>query len=152
MWYRCASKMLSLWIWHLHRQKGIYRIETAYEVDRKTKFRYYLRIFFDLTVSCVVIYENVIYEKKVNSKINLFAFQVMLAESLFNQFFHENVNLLLMGLSSQLNYLYLWNILTILYNFWRNDSDVSTILTMEKRIPNASQIANLQCFFVCSKR
>ena len=60
------------------------QLKTAYEIDRKSKFRYYLRIFFDLMDSCVVN-AHVIYKKKINSKVNLFKFKVMLAESLIKK-------------------------------------------------------------------
>ena len=61
------------------------QLKTAYEIDRKSKFRYYLRIFFDLMDSCVVN-AHVIYKMKINSEVNLFKFKVMLAESLINGF------------------------------------------------------------------
>ena len=60
------------------------KLKTSHEIDRKSRYRHYLRIFFDLMDS-VVVNAHVIYKKKVNSKINLLNFKIILAESLINQ-------------------------------------------------------------------
>ena len=54
-------------------------------VDRKSRFRYYLRISFDLMDS-VVVNAPVIYKKKVNAKMSLLNFKIILAELLINRF------------------------------------------------------------------
>ena len=59
--------------------------KTSYEIDRKSRFRYYLRIIFDLMDS-VVVNVHVICKKKVNAKISLLNVKLILAESLINRF------------------------------------------------------------------
>ena len=61
------------------------QLKTCYEVDRKAKFRYYLRIFFDLMDS-VVVNAHIIYKKEVNARMNLLDFKVSLSEALVNGF------------------------------------------------------------------
>ena len=61
------------------------QLKTSYELDRKSRFRYYLWIFFDLMYS-VVVNAHAIYKKKVNTKMSLLDFKVILAESLINRF------------------------------------------------------------------
>ena len=59
------------------------QLKTSYEIDRKTRFQYYLRIFSDLLDSAV-LNTHVIYKKKINAKVNLLNFKIILAESLIN--------------------------------------------------------------------
>ena len=59
------------------------QLKTSYQIDHKSRFRYYLRIFFDLMDS-VVVNTHVIYKKKVNAKMSLLNFKIILAESLTN--------------------------------------------------------------------
>ena len=61
------------------------QLKTSYEIDRKSRFQYYLRIFFDLMDS-VVVNAHVIYKKKVNAKMSLLNFKIILVESLINRF------------------------------------------------------------------
>ena len=61
------------------------QLKTSYEIDRKSRFRYYLRIFFDLKDS-VVVNAHVIYKKKVNAKMSLLNFKIIFAKSLINRF------------------------------------------------------------------
>ena len=60
-------------------------LKTSYEIDCKSRFWYYLRIFFDLMDS-VVANAHVIYKKKVNAKMSLLNFKIILAELLINRF------------------------------------------------------------------
>ena len=62
-----------------------FQFKTSYEIDRKSRFRYYLRIFFDLMDS-VVVNGHVVYKKKVSAKMSLLSFKKILAKSLINQF------------------------------------------------------------------
>ena len=61
------------------------QLKTSYEIDRKSRFRFYLRILFDLMDS-VVVNAHVIFKKKVNAKMSLLNFKIILAELLINQF------------------------------------------------------------------
>ena len=61
------------------------QLKISYEIDGKSRFWYYLQIFFDLMDS-VVVNAHVIYKKKVNEKISLLNFKIILAELLKNQF------------------------------------------------------------------
>ena len=61
------------------------QLKTSYEIDRKSRFRYYLRILFNLMDS-VVVNVHVIYKKKVNAKMSLLNFKIILIESLINWF------------------------------------------------------------------
>ena len=61
------------------------QLKTSYEIDRKSRFQYYLRIFFDLMDS-VVVNAHVIYKKKVNAKMSLLNFKIIFAKLLINQF------------------------------------------------------------------
>ena len=61
------------------------KLKTSYEIDCKSKFWYYLRIFFDLTDSFIVN-TRVIYRKKVKTKVSLLNFKIILAKSLVNRF------------------------------------------------------------------
>ena len=65
------------------------RLKTSYEIDHKSRFQYYLRISFDLMDS-VVINAYVIYKKKVQAKMSLLNFKIILAESLMTDFLLEN--------------------------------------------------------------
>ena len=62
-----------------------YGVNIHHEIDRKSRFRYYLRVFFDLMDS-VVVNAHVIYKKKVNAGMSLLNFTVTLAGSLINRF------------------------------------------------------------------
>ena len=55
------------------------QLKTSCVTDRKSRFRYYLRIFFDL-IDSVAVNSYVLYKKKVNAKINLLNFKIILAE------------------------------------------------------------------------
>ena len=65
------------------------QLKTSYEIDRKTRSQYYLRIFSDLLDSAV-LNTHVIYKKKINAKVNLLNFKIILAESLINWFSSRN--------------------------------------------------------------
>ena len=62
------------------------QLKTRYEIDCKSRFRNYLRIFFDFMDS-VVVNAHVICKKKVNAKMSLLNFKLILAELLINRFF-----------------------------------------------------------------
>ena len=61
------------------------QLKTSYEIDGKSRFWYHLRIFFNLMDS-VVVNTHSIYKKKVNAKMSLHNFKIILAESLINRF------------------------------------------------------------------
>ena len=61
------------------------QLKISYEIDRKSRFWYYLQIFFGLMDS-VVVHTHIIYKKKVNAKISLLDFKIILSESLINRF------------------------------------------------------------------
>ena len=61
------------------------QLKTSYEIDCKSRFRHYLRMFLDLMDS-VVVNVHVIYKKKVHAKMSLLNFKIILDESLINQF------------------------------------------------------------------
>ena len=60
-------------------------LKTSYKIDRKSRFRYYLRIFFKFMDS-IIFNARVIYKKKVNAKTSLPNFKIILAELLINRF------------------------------------------------------------------
>ena len=60
------------------------QLKTVYELDRKTRSRYYLRIFFDLMGSAAI--NALLIYKKVEVNTTLFDFKVNLAESLINKY------------------------------------------------------------------
>ena len=60
------------------------QLDTSYEINCKSRFRYYLRIFFNLMDSTAVNV-HAIYEKKVNAKMSLLNFKITFAESLINR-------------------------------------------------------------------
>ena len=70
---------------HMNGVNNHDQLKTSYEIDRKSRFQYYLRIFFDLMDS-VVVNAHVIYKKKVNAEMSLLIFKIILAESLINRF------------------------------------------------------------------
>ena len=61
------------------------QLKISREIDRKSRFWYYLRIFFDLMDSFVVN-AHVIYKKKVHAKMSPLNFKIILTESLINRF------------------------------------------------------------------
>ena len=66
--------------------------KTSYEIDRKSRFQYYLRIFFNLMDS-VVVNTHVIDKKKVNAKMSLLNFKIILSESLINRFSSQKLKI-----------------------------------------------------------
>ena len=74
---------------HMNGVDILDRLKTSYEIDLKSRFQYYLRISFDLMDS-VVVNAHVIYKKKVNPKMSLLNFKIILAESLMTDFLLEN--------------------------------------------------------------
>ena len=61
-------------------------------IDRKSRFQYYLRIFFNLMDS-VVVNTHVIDKKKVNAKMSLLNFKIILSESLINRFSSQKLKI-----------------------------------------------------------
>ena len=55
------------------------QLKTSYEVDRKSRFQYHLRIFLN-HMDSVVVNAHVIYKKKVYAKMSLLNFKIILAE------------------------------------------------------------------------
>ena len=68
------------------------QLKTSYEIDRKSRFQYYLRIFFNLMDS-VVVNTHVIDKKKVNAKMSLLNFKIILSESLINRFSSQKLKI-----------------------------------------------------------
>ena len=62
------------------------QLKTSYEINHKSRFQYYLQVFFDL-IDSVVVNAHVIYKNKVNSKMSLVNFKIILAKLLINQFY-----------------------------------------------------------------
>lgn len=59
--------------------------KSYYEVDRKAKFRFYLRIFFDIMdIACVNAL--IVYQQSCDSKISLLDFKKSVADSLTRKF------------------------------------------------------------------
>lgn len=61
------------------------QLTTIYEIYQKSRSQYYLRVFFHLMDS-VVTNAYIIYKKKVNARLSLFHFKVILVESLISSF------------------------------------------------------------------
>ena len=53
------------------------QLKTSYEIDRNSRFRYYLRIFLDL-IDSVVVNAHLIYKKRVNAKMSLLNFKSLI--------------------------------------------------------------------------
>ena len=61
------------------------QIKNTYKTDQKLRFWYYLTVFLDLMDS-VVANAYIIYKKKINARMSLFHFKVILAELLIKRF------------------------------------------------------------------
>ena len=79
------------------------QLKTSYKIDCKSRFQYYLWIFFNLMDS-VVVNAHVIYKIKVNAKMSLLNFKIILAKLLLNQFSSQKGKSLSRNLSPLLNY------------------------------------------------
>ena len=64
------------------------QLTTIYEIYQKSRSQYYLRVFFHLMDS-VVTNAYIIYKKKVNARLSLFHFKVILVESLISSFYSQ---------------------------------------------------------------
>ena len=61
------------------------QLKCTNESDQKSRFWYYLRVFFGLMDS-VIVNACIIYKNKVNEKMSIFHFKGILEESLTNRF------------------------------------------------------------------
>ena len=57
----------------------------AYRLDRKSKFRFYLRIFFDL-MDVALVNSHIVYQSIGGSKLSLLDFKIVVAQNLIGKY------------------------------------------------------------------